>query len=640
MSRELLVFTNQKQSFIFCDFACQPIDHTQLTGSNSDVHYRRRNEIYIWECGFDTSENILEAYLRYGEKFIEHIPLGDSSFVLYDSAKEIVIAARDFMGVYPLYYYASPKVKSLFIFTFSMNALLASKLFEPDINLAKVVEYIDVSLHEPPNNHTFYQHVYRILPAYWLRIQSGRIDSSERYGKFDVSTYQTYTEAEFIERFRKLFIKSIKKKINGHNNIAASLSGGLDSSSVCSVTQSLRNEPIYTFNFDTQTTEAQENEYIRSVTDKWQNIHRTIQSTYTAYEAIKKITELNAQPFFVLNYTIHLDLIDAAKQKDCTIFLSGHWGDQIVNHGLDYFQELSEEKDWEGLKRAIGQHFQHSYFINSKKRSANIKPYILTFLRSKLRIGTSWKQIPKLIYLLSKHFDFTLSDYFVIARNRIRKKNQIKRPKSDNLIHPSILTKRAGILQEQPIETLNVASTVNGPLTTAQRRYLEGIMISNQTYGQEEYFEVYRQNSLRAAQPFIDAELLELNLNVPLRLKFDEGRKRGTLRKALNDYLPEAIANRVTKGNFTTYYLGVFKKLWQDFEAATPLSHPIWTIINKQVFDEYVKILLDDQYPADSKYVINPKVVRVIQLAAWLDYLENLKNNSGTAREIRTFELR
>lgn len=192
------VFT--QHPFTFCD------DDWRLT---KYIHFNQHDKIYIWQCGFSDNQKLINSYGQYGESFTQHLK-GDTSFVLYDTEKEIIIAVRDFMGSFPLYYYQ--KAHS-FIFSFSINALITSDLFDLEINYSKVADYVECDRYAPLDNQTFYQQVYRVLPGYHLIAKQGKIMDLQRYKKFDLQQYQNFSDEQFIEKFRDLFIASVEKII-------------------------------------------------------------------------------------------------------------------------------------------------------------------------------------------------------------------------------------------------------------------------------------------------------------------------------------------------------------------------------------------------------------------------------------------
>ena len=56
--------------------------------------------------------------------------------------------------------------------------------------------------------------------------------------------------------------------------------------------------------------------------------------------------------------------------------------------------------------------------------------------------------------------------------------------------------------------------------------------------------------SIESRQPFLDYQLVEFLLSLPLEEKFNQGMTKIILRKSMKDILPEKVRNRVTKFGF------------------------------------------------------------------------------------------
>ena len=634
MLQNLQVFTNPERSFTLCDYNWEDADPGRKSSASRppEVCFLRHESVYLWEFGGNTGAEIVAAYLKYGEELAQGITLGSSSFILCDSARDLILAARDFMGKYPLYYHHSSQRK--FTFSFSMNALLASKQLEPAINYAKVAEYIACRPGLPPNNQTFYQNTYRLMPAHLLYIEQRQIRQLRRYGRFDRAKFRGWTDTQYIDRFRELFVQSVETQTVAPQKVAASLSGGLDSSAVCGVAQSLRRESIQTFNFDTRTDEASEELYVKAVVDKWKLDHRTLHQSHSNYEAIRQLTLANGQPIFTINHSNQLDNIEAARRQGCDVFLSGHWGDQVVGHGFGYLTELAAAKDWAGLKKAIELDDENSIFMQPPPgeetpagRLRTKKQFAFWLVAGKKVDRDWWLRLPGVVWILVRHFDFKPADFLVFARQRWQKKPPAF--SGDALILPDVRAAAEAHRQEFPAEVTKVSNLVAGPLSPSERAYLANIFVNNETYGQEEFFEIYRQYGLHAVQPFIDAALIELNLSVPMRLKFDNGRKRGTLRRAMADYLPPEVTNRVTKGVFSKYHQEEFRKLHEEFLAKTSDEHEIWQIVDRKAFAAQARFSLDDGNDLQARSTTRRSLTRVIQLAIWLDCREESEKSKN-----------
>lgn len=627
MRRDFQLFLGARESFTFCDYNWENVtaaaeNHRPAAG---DVHFLRHEEVYIWQCGSYGSDKIAEAYLQHGAEAARSASSG-GSFVLYDAARDFVLAVRDFIGNYPLYYHVSPGAVPRHTFSFSLNALMEAKGNELRLNYAKVVEYVPCRKGLAPNDEVFFQDTYRLLPAHLMSIERGRVASRRCYGRFDLGQYRDWADEAYVRRFEELFVESVKRATQPYGKVASSLSGGLDSSAVCSVAQSLRREAVLALNYDPGTDEGRETDYIAAVVDKWRLDQQTVQTTRTGYEAIRELTRLSGQPLFVIGYSNHLDLIDAARQQQCDLFLSGHWGDQVVNHGLFYLKELAAKQDWNGLKLAIRQHFDHSFDMVPQDDEATptgkhrAMKYVTVQLVAGSRPNKTWRQWPAIIGILMSRLGFSVIDLWHFVRQRSENKRREFAPVP--LIRPEVLAAAT----EQPIAPkLDIGDLVDEPLSPAQRQYLLGIFQNNESYGQEEFFEIYRQSGLRSAQPFVDAALIELNLSVPNRLKFDEGRKRGTIRRALAAYLPSKVANRVTKASFSQYHLEELRKLHQEFCAKTPDDHPIWNTVSRSAFERQARFVLSADEDASAVAVAKRPILRVIMLAIWLDCWEESK---------------
>ncbi|HLP25734.1 MAG TPA: asparagine synthetase B, partial [Acidobacteriota bacterium] len=74
------------------------------------------------EC--DT-EVLLAAYARYGDECVHHLR-GMFAFAVWDRQTQRLFAARDALGIKPLYY--AQRADDVFVFASELNALLASGL--------------------------------------------------------------------------------------------------------------------------------------------------------------------------------------------------------------------------------------------------------------------------------------------------------------------------------------------------------------------------------------------------------------------------------------------------------------------------------------------------------------------------------
>ncbi len=170
-------------------------------------------EIYNHKClinenNFTTYSNsdceiIIHMYQKYGiEKTVQNLD-GVFAFVLYDSTNELVYIARDAFGVRPLFY---GKQKN--------NLIISSELK----SLTELCEYSQ-----------------QFTPGSYTKL------NNNNYSEFKYTKWYNYSynlqiqENNILSGIRDKLIQSVQKRLMSDRPIGCLLSGGLDSSLICSI---------------------------------------------------------------------------------------------------------------------------------------------------------------------------------------------------------------------------------------------------------------------------------------------------------------------------------------------------------------------------------------------------------------------
>lgn len=546
---------------------------------------------------------------------------------------------RNATGTSPLFYHHDPSAGTWFTFAFAVRALVESGHFIPRVNEAKVMEYIDVDRQAAADDHTFFRHVYRVHAGHLLRVDAGRITRAERYWRFRPEAFHGHSDTALIAALRTALIASVERATRGHSGVAASLSGGLDSSSICCIAQARRDTPLHTFNFAPGEA-ANEDAYIEAVVRQTGVVHRTITARHDELEVLQRIVATTAQPHFAMNHHIHLDLIEAARAADCTVFLSGHWGDQVISHGAQRLDELADQRDWAGLKLAIDQHLRHSVYIRPAddpqpdRSPSAAREEAARLVLGKVRATRAWASLPARLWTLRTVFGCTLRDFLRVGGRRLRRVVRPGgRPGPGAIFRPAVMAAAARLRADTPRQVLDPQHSMDGPRDAYQARHLASLFQTALIYAHEEYFAFYRAHGLEVAQPFCDAALMEICLAIPLRLKFGNGEKRASLRRAMAGILPALVAARVTKGEFSAFHIPNAIRSYQQFRARTPLDHPVWSYVDPAVLDDHERIAADDAVSNDAKKKPLLAIARVARLAVWLEYVEALGRRPTAARD-------
>lgn len=608
-------------------------DHKQQVSilwhtAKSIIAVAEEQTVTVWVNGYADPHEVIRLYKTYKEDCL-HLVDAASSFILYDAQTNLLIAARDLFGIYPLYY---AHVKNRLLASFSIKDIVESKQITIAINRYVIAEYINgVNGNELINNQTFYENVYSLLPAHALVLKKGQL-MTKSYCQLQVNAYSSLTDKAYIQQFKDEFIRSVHKAIKPFGHVATHLSGGLDSSSVCSVAQSLASEPVHSFFIQTNTPTTQEEAYVESVIEKWQQagkpiVHQYVPPDETIYQDTKQYTSLIGLPNrLLLPVSTFLPVLRQAQQHDCHVLLSGHGGDQITGYGFDYLDVLFEKQDWKSLKTALNQYADQRvlqalagtqpFRDAEEKRQA----YTLQYFLEKIKHAKGIRNRTLVLWTLLTHFDVKISTFQHYILRRTKREKEVTLPKLTHLLRNEWINQPKDALYQE----IDGRQLVAQEPTSNQKEQIDFVYGSLGIQYNEDITQLQAQYVLKTAHPFLDKKLLELSLNTPLQLRFADGLGRGLLRKALAGYLPEKVTMRLDKGEFSAYTQQAFKALYDEFVKQSDDRHPVWEIIDKSTFDAYIAFIFDSTYTIRQKNTYRFMASRVIYLAIWLDYLKTI----------------
>lgn len=214
--------------------------------NSKELREELRSFSLSWETTCDT-EIILNGYLAYGCEFIKKLN-GIFAFALYDSQKNILLLARDHLGVKPLFYQTE---KDTLVFGSEPKALFAYGI-RPRINEVSWGEILGIGPAHTPGHGVFVD-MKEVLPGHYLYITPEGI-SDHCYWKLEARPH-TDTYEQTIEKVSYLVTDSIHRQMVSDIPICTFLSGGLDSSlvsAICARKLAQQGQQLHTFSFDFQ----------------------------------------------------------------------------------------------------------------------------------------------------------------------------------------------------------------------------------------------------------------------------------------------------------------------------------------------------------------------------------------------------
>ncbi len=276
------------------------------------------------------SEIILHAYEEWGDDFIHRIE-GMFAFVLYDIKTNTLIAARDHVGIKPLYYC---ETNQGFILASEASAIISLIKRKPDINPLSLA-YI-LSLGYIPSPYCIWDNIYK-LEAGSLLVYRNQCFQIKRYWLPPTECQNEVHE----DHWNDLFSSVIQDHLLSDVPIGLFLSGGLDSTSIA-VGLHQQNQKMEALTVGFPQSNQNDESVIASLTAKHLNFQHTIIPIKTQDissllgETLKAFDEPQAHGALLTMYCIC-----NATAKNFKVVFAGDGGDECLAgykwyQGLDY----------------------------------------------------------------------------------------------------------------------------------------------------------------------------------------------------------------------------------------------------------------------------------------------------------------
>lgn len=294
---------------------------------------------YVFQSSCDT-EIILNAYIEYGDQFIEKVD-GMFAIAIYDRRTMQLKLFRDRVGIKPLYYYFDG---FNFAFASELKALKkACTTVEFRIDYTAIYDYLFYQYIPEPK--TMYQNCYKLLPAHKLvfDLRQSRILSISKYWKLHVNTAQgRYRKEEVLgDELRNLLEESVSNQVVADVPVGTFLSGGVDSSIVTYISN--RQIPnIRTFTIGFEDPKYNEAQYAKILVEKYKlNCTEKILNRQDIREISLQIRNWYDEPFADASAYPSFVVSQLARDK-VKVVLTGDGGDELFG-GYNRYQRFAHE---------------------------------------------------------------------------------------------------------------------------------------------------------------------------------------------------------------------------------------------------------------------------------------------------------
>lgn len=451
---------------------------------------------------------ILKAYLKWGEKCPNYLE-GDFSFFIWNPSKQYLWGARDPIGYKPLFFTIDEETCYFSSHTTGLAKLPMTDRHPDEGFFANRLLHAVTSILATP-----YAGISQVPVGHSIKIDQGKVSISKYFHWQTIPTRKKKPSDDYAAELTKLLSEAIETRLYPDYPVGGFLSGGLDSSSVLSITQSLLDQMGIGRNIITASSVHAENSIDPNENERpWVELFKKhFPKTKINYctlpdtpPFLREDSELfvthrfRKYPTRFMNDMMGNKLTDAG----CRTFFSGWRGDHFISRqGAATYSELLKRGQFGKLARAIR---ETAPFLNCSPRSI-IRAIIINNIPRKSLDS-------KLFYGVS----FLNKDW----REQVWANSEIKSRQS-----------YFWNLHDMNDLLLKVLPDRQGT------------------------FQYYEDTSYRDKQvltrmvPLSDPRIINFALQLPAEEFLKDGMDRSTMRRALKDHLPDEIRLRSTKGNF------------------------------------------------------------------------------------------
>jgi asparagine synthase (glutamine-hydrolysing) len=298
-------------------------------------HERRGHR---FRSGTDT-EVLLEHYRLHGPRALDDFR-GMFAFALWDAARDVLVVARDRLGVKPLYWWDRD---GTFLFASELKSLLRHPDVRAELDRARLAEWY--ALRFTPAPATLFRGIRKLEPGHYLEVGAHGV---RQVAYWDLPDPEPLTDRrEAAERWVALFEESVRLRMRADVPVGVFLSGGLDSSTVAAFAAREAGAPLETFTVGYGAQSApSELPRARAVARHLGTTHHELLLDDVPPEALDEVVRHLEEPIGD-PATVLLHRLARFTRERVTVVLSGEGSDE-TNLGYGKFRAY---RRWAALRR-------------------------------------------------------------------------------------------------------------------------------------------------------------------------------------------------------------------------------------------------------------------------------------------------
>jgi asparagine synthase (glutamine-hydrolysing) len=280
--------------------------------------------------GHSDTEVILAACSAWGVEAAVRRFIGMFAIALWDREAGRLTLIRDRLGIKPLYW---GRFGEVLLFGSQPKALFGHPAWRGELDRDSVAAFSRFG--HVPKPWSIFKDLRQLAPGRMVTIDAaGGVreavfwDAHEVVGRASARRL-ALSDAEALDQLEALLKDAIRRRMLADVPLGAFLSGGVDSSTVVALMQTLSNRPVKTFSIGFAEPGYDEAPYARAVAEHLKTDHHELYvAPAHALEVIPKLPEWYDEPF-ADSSQIPTFLVSELARRHVTVSLSGDGGDEL-----------------------------------------------------------------------------------------------------------------------------------------------------------------------------------------------------------------------------------------------------------------------------------------------------------------------
>lgn len=483
--------------------------------------------------GHSDTEVILQAIEQWGLREAVTRCIGMFAMAVWDKQERKLYLIRDRLGEKPLYY---GKVGKAFAFASELKALKPHPDWEGAIDHNALTLYMKHGYVPAP--HSIYRGIRKLTPGSILSVDFSSsdivINESSYWCMSDVVhngqiNPLSGSDEDMISCLEDLLLDSVKQQMVADVPLGAFLSGGIDSSTVVALMQSLSTQPVKTFSIGFDYEGYDEAGYARQIAQYLGTDHTELYVTANdALNVIPKLPLMYDEPF-ADSSQIPTYLVSELTRQHVTVSLSGDGGDELFCGYTRYFMVNNIWRKLSLLPLVIRRSVAGMIIKTPVSRLDVLFKWLNPLFNKYSQPGRAGDKLKKSAYLLNA----TNADefYSLFTTNRVDVDGLLKLENYNQ--------NKDEVLNDY--KWLSSCSSVSKMMYKDTVQYLPDdilVKVDRATMA----------NSLESRIPLLDHRVVEYAWRLPLSVKYRNGQGKWILRQVLNKYVPGKYFERPKMG--------------------------------------------------------------------------------------------